>query len=75
MKQITIALTLWGAFNWSDAMAQTQEQGHKHEQQLEVNESPPSKGVTMKDEMKEKMKEKMKDMKCCQKDDHKEPKS
>jgi len=74
MKQIALALVLWGAFNWSDAMAQTQEPGHKHEQQQEVNEPPRTKGATMKDEMKEKMKEKMKDMKCCQKDEHKEGK-
>ena len=71
MKQIIMALILWGAFNWSDAMAQTQEQGHKHEQQQKGNEAPPSKDVNMKDEMKDKMKEKMKDMKCCQKDDDK----
>ena len=75
MKQIMMALILWGAFSWSEAMAQTQEQGHKHEQHDEVKEAPPNKGVTMKDEMKEKMNEKMKDMKCCPKDDQKEPKS
>jgi len=75
MKQIMIAVILWGAFDWSEAMAQTQEQGHKHEQQPEMIEAPPSTGVTMKDKMKEKMKEKMKDMKCCQKEEHTEPKS
>jgi hypothetical protein len=75
MKQMTIALILWGAFSWSDAMAQTQEQGHKHEQHQEEKEAPAKKGMTMKDEMKQKMKEKMKDMKCCAKEEQKEPKS
>lgn len=56
-------------------MAQTQGQGHKHEQHDEVKEAPPNKGVTMKNEMKEKMNKKMKDMKCCAKEDQKESKS
>jgi len=75
MKQITLALILWGVFGWSNVMAQTQEQGHKHEQHDEVKETPPNKGVTMKNEMKEKMNKKMKDMKCCPKEDQKESKS
>jgi len=75
MKQMTMALILWGAFSWSDAMAQTQEQGHKHEQHEEVKEAPAKKGMSMKDEMKQKMKEKMKDMKCCPKEEQNEPKS
>ena len=75
MKQLTMALILWGALGWSNVMAQTQEQGHKHEQHGEVKEAPPNKGVTMKNEMKEKMNKKMKDMKCCPKEDHKESKS
>ena len=75
MKQVIMALMLWGAFTWSHAMAQTQEQGHKHEQHDEVKEAPPNKGVTMKNEMKEKMNKKMKDMACCPKEGQKEPKS
>jgi hypothetical protein len=75
MKQMTMALILWGAFSWSDAMAQTQEQGHKHEQHQEEKDAPAKKGTTMKAEMKQKMKEKMQDMKCCAKEEQKEPKS
>jgi hypothetical protein len=75
MRQMTIALILWGVFSWSDGMAQTQEQRHKHEQHQEEKEAPAKKGMTMKDEMKQKMKEKMKDMKCCSKEEQKEPKS
>ena len=40
MKQMTMALILWGAFSWSHAMAQTQEQEHKHEQHEEVKQTP-----------------------------------
>jgi len=75
MKQITTALILWGAFSWSDVMAQTEEQGHKHEQHQEEKEAPAKKRMTMKAEMKQKMKEKMKDMKCCPKEEQKEQKS
>src|SRR6266542_1430455 len=39
MKQMTMALILWGAFSWSHAMAQTQELGHKHEQHQEGKEA------------------------------------
>jgi hypothetical protein len=38
MKQMTMALILC---SWSHAMAQTQEQGHKHEQHEEVKQAPP----------------------------------
>ena len=69
MKQITMTLILLGAFSWSNAMAQTQEQGHQHEQHQRVKETPADKGLSMKDEMKQKMKEKMKDMKCCPKEE------
>jgi hypothetical protein len=75
MKQITIALMLWGTFSWSHAMAQTQPQGHQHELNQEVKESTADKGLSMKDEMKQKIKENMKDMKCCPKEEQKEPKS
>ena len=70
-----MALTLWGALSWSNAIAQTQEQGYKHEQHDKVKEAPSNKGVTTKNEMKEKMNKKMKDMKCCLKEDQEEPKS
>ena len=76
MKTLRMALILWVAFSWSNVMAQTQEQGHKHEHHEEMKEaSPTNKGVTMKDEMKGKMNKKMKDMGCCPKEDQKEPKS
>ena len=75
MKQVIMALMLWGAFTWSHAMAQTQEQGHQHEQQHESKETPADKGSSMKDEMKQKMEEKLKDMKCCPKEEQKQPKS
>ena len=74
-KKISMALILWGAFSWSNAMAQTNEPEHKHEQHEDVKEGPPNKGMIMKDEMKEKMSKKMKDMKCCPKENQKEPKS
>jgi hypothetical protein len=71
MNQLTMALIPWGAFRLvarygAHSRAETQEQ---HEE-----EAPAKKG-TMKDEMKQKMKEKMKDMKCCPKEEQKEPKS
>jgi cytoskeletal protein RodZ len=75
MNRLIVALILWGAFSWSNTMAQTQEQGHKHEQHQEEKEVPAKKDMSMKAEMKEKMKEKMKDMKCCPKEEQKEPKS
>lgn len=75
MNRVIVALILWGAFSWSNAMAQTQEQEHKHEQHQEEKEVPAKKDMSMKAEMKEKMKEKMKDMKCCPKEEQKEPKS
>ena len=75
MKQMTMALMLWGAFTWSHAMAQTQEQGHQHEQHQDSKETPADKGMSMKEEMKQKMKEKMKDMKCCPKEEQKPSKS
>lgn len=75
MKQVIMALMLWGAFTWSHAMAQTQEQGHQHEQQQESKGTPADKGLSMKDQMKQKMKEKLKDMKCCPKEEQKQPKS
>jgi hypothetical protein len=56
-------------------MAQTQEQGHKHEQHQDEKEAPAKKGTIMKAEMKQKMKEKMEDMKCCAREEKKEPKS
>jgi hypothetical protein len=75
MKQMTIALIVWGALSWSDVMAQTQEQPHKHEQHQEEKDAPAKNGSSMKAEMKQKMKEKMQDMKCCAKEEQKEPKS
>ena len=75
MKKIIMTLIVLGAFSWSNAVAQTKEQEHKHEQHEEVEQVPPNKGMTMKDEMKEKMSKKMKDMKCCPKEDQREPKS
>ena len=76
MKSIpTAALILFGAFAWSDVIAQTHEQGHKHEEREEAKKARPNEGVTMKGENKQKMKQKMMDMKCCSKEEQKEPKS
>ena len=38
MKKISMPLILWGAFSWSNAMAQTNEPEHKHEQHEDVKE-------------------------------------
>ena len=46
-----------------------------NEQQHESKETPADKGSSMKDEMKQKMEEKLKDMKCCPKEEQKQPKS
>ena len=46
-----------------------------NEQQHESKETPADKASSMKDEMKQKMKEKLKDMKCCPKEEQKQPKS
>ena len=74
MKRLAIALVLWGAFSWSPAMAQTEEQTHQHQQNQDKKDASAIKGMPMKAEMKDKMKEKMKDMQCCAKEEQKEPK-
>ena len=68
MKRFAMALIICGVFGWSSAMAQTQEQGHKHEQHQDQKDAQATKGMPMKAEIKEKMKEKMKDMGCCAKE-------